>query len=50
MVTVKYSVMYKHNGMSKVKFRDKDNRTDHDQQPCYHQAPTVNHRLLLQLL
>jgi len=23
---------------------------DHDQQHCYHQAPTVNHRLLLQML
>ena len=26
------------------------NRPDHDQQHCYHQAPTVNQRLLLQLL
>jgi hypothetical protein len=25
-------------------------RPDHDQQHCYHQAPTVNQRLLLQLL
>jgi hypothetical protein len=25
-------------------------RLDHDQQHCYHQAPTVNQRLLLQLL
>jgi hypothetical protein len=25
-------------------------RTDHDQQHCDHQAPTVNQRLLLQLL
>jgi hypothetical protein len=24
-------------------------RPDHDQQHCYHQAPTVNQRLLLQL-
>jgi hypothetical protein len=24
-------------------------RPDHDQQHCYHQASTVNHRLLLQL-
>jgi len=23
---------------------------DHDQQQCYHQAPTVNQRMLLQLL
>jgi hypothetical protein len=25
-------------------------RTDHDQQHCYHHAPTINQRLLLQLL
>jgi hypothetical protein len=25
-------------------------RTDHDQQHCYHYVPTVNQRLLLQLL
>ena len=25
-------------------------RPDHDQQHCYHQAPTVNQKLLLQLL
>jgi hypothetical protein len=25
-------------------------RPDHDQQHCYHQDPTVNRRLLLQLL
>jgi hypothetical protein len=25
-------------------------QTDHDQQHCYHQAPTVNQTLLLQLL
>ena len=25
-------------------------RADHDQQNCYRQAPTVNQRLLLQLL
>jgi len=25
-------------------------RADHDQQHCYHQAPTVNQKLLLQLL
>jgi hypothetical protein len=25
-------------------------RPDHEQQHCYHQAPTVNQRLLLQLL
>jgi len=24
--------------------------TDHDQQHCYHHVPTVNQRLLLQLL
>jgi hypothetical protein len=27
-----------------------DNRTDHDQQHCYHHIPTVNQRLLLQLI
>jgi hypothetical protein len=27
-----------------------DNRPDHDQQHCYHHTPTVNQRLLLQLL
>jgi hypothetical protein len=27
-----------------------DNRTDHDQQHCYHHVPTVNQRLLLQLI
>ena len=27
-----------------------DNRPDHDQQHCYHQAPTVNQGLLLQVL
>ena len=26
------------------------NRPDHDQQHCYHQAPTVNQSFLLQLL
>jgi hypothetical protein len=26
------------------------NLPDHDQQHCYHQAPTVNQRLLLQFL
>jgi hypothetical protein len=30
--------------------RGRAGRTDHDQQHCYHQAPTVNQRLLLQLL
>jgi hypothetical protein len=25
-------------------------RTDHDQQHCYHHVPTINQRLLLQLL
>jgi len=27
-----------------------DNRTDHDQQHCYHHVPTVNQRLLLQFI
>jgi hypothetical protein len=26
------------------------NRTDHDQQHCYHHVPTVNQRLLLQFI
>ena len=30
--------------------RSYNNRPDHDQQHCYHQTPTVNQRLLLQLL
>jgi hypothetical protein len=29
---------------------DRPDRPDHDQQHCYHQALTVNQRLLLQLL
>jgi hypothetical protein len=27
-----------------------DKRTDHGQQHCYHHIPTVNQRLLLQLI
>jgi len=30
--------------------RGRAGRPDHDQQHCYHQGPTVNQRLLLQLL
>jgi hypothetical protein len=30
--------------------RGRAGRADHDQQHCYHQAPTANQRLLLQLL
>ena len=30
--------------------RGRADRPDHDQQHCHHQAPTVNQRLLLQLL
>jgi hypothetical protein len=30
--------------------RGQASRPDHDQQHCYHQAPTVNQRLLLQSL
>jgi len=30
--------------------RGRADRPDHDQQHCYHQAPTVNQRLLLRLL
>ena len=37
-------------GGSSVVGRGRASRPDHDQQHCYHQAPTVNQRLLLQLL
>jgi hypothetical protein len=37
-------------GDSSAVGRDQAERPDHDQQHCYHQAPTVNRRLLLQLL
>jgi len=30
--------------------RGRAGRPDHDKQHCYHKAPTVNQRLLLQLL
>jgi hypothetical protein len=30
--------------------RSRASRPDHNQQHCYHHIPTVNHRLLLQLL
>ena len=37
-------------GGSSAVSRGRAGRTDHDQQHCYHHAPTVNQRLLLQLL
>jgi hypothetical protein len=37
-------------GDSSAVGRGRGGRSDHDQQHCYHQAPTVNQRLLLQLL
>ena len=37
-------------GGSSAGGRGRADRPDHDQQHCYHQAPTVNQRLLLQLL
>ena len=37
-------------GGSSAVGRGRAGRPDHDQQHCYHQAPTVNQRLLLQLL
>ena len=37
-------------GGSSVVGRGRSGRTDHDQQHCYHQTPTVNQRLLPQLL
>jgi len=33
-----------------TKFKPLSARTDHDQQHCYHHVPTVNQRLLLQLI
>jgi hypothetical protein len=36
-------------GDSSAVGRGRAGRPDHDQQHCYHQAPTVNQRLLLQL-
>ena len=36
-------------GGSSAVGRGRAGRTDHDQQHCYPQAPTVNQRLLLQL-
>jgi hypothetical protein len=36
-------------GDSSAVGRGRADRPDHDQQHCYHQAPTVNQRLLLQL-
>ena len=36
-------------GGSSVVGRGRSGRTDHDQQYCYHQAPTVNQMRLLQL-
>jgi hypothetical protein len=37
-------------GGSSVVGRGRAGRPDHDRQHCYHQAPTVNQRLLLELL
>ena len=37
-------------GGSSAVGRARAGRPDHDQQHCHHQAPTVNQRLLLQLL
>jgi len=36
-------------GGSNAVGRGRAGRPDHDQQHCYHQAPTVNQRLLLKL-
>jgi hypothetical protein len=36
-------------GDSSAVGRGRAGRSDHDQQHCYHKAPTVNQRLLLQL-
>jgi hypothetical protein len=37
-------------GGSSAVGRGRSDRTDHDQQHCYHYVPTVNQRLLLQLI
>jgi hypothetical protein len=37
-------------GGSSAVGRGQDRRPDHDQQHCYHHVPTVNQRLLLQLI
>jgi len=37
-------------GGSSVVGRGRSNRTDHDQQHCYHHVLTVNQKLLLQLI
>jgi hypothetical protein len=37
-------------GGSSAVGRGRASRPNHDQQHCYHQAPTVNQRLLLQLI
>jgi len=37
-------------GVSSDVGRVRANRPDHDQQHCYHHAPTVNQRRLLQLI
>ena len=37
-------------GDSSAVGRGRSDRTDYDQQHCYHQAPTANQRLLLQLI
>ena len=36
-------------GGSSVVGRGRAGRSDHDQQHCYHRAPTINQKLLLQL-
>jgi hypothetical protein len=35
---------------SSVVGRGRSGRTDHDHQHCYHHVPTINQRLLLQLI
>jgi hypothetical protein len=44
------SVLPLERGDSSAVGRGRSGRTNHDQQHCYHHVPTVNQRLLLQLI